>query len=109
MNAGVDPDKFSLEVVHNGFFHAFHDHMLYVDGYTDFFTTAMLEENANFILMMVKVGKEHIFWRNDHGNARGAPSVHIDDDDESGREVEIQRNGGSGTGGKTIELNCRRA
>jgi hypothetical protein len=37
MNAGVDPDKLSLEIVHNGFFRALHDHMLYVDGTTVFF------------------------------------------------------------------------
>jgi hypothetical protein len=37
MNAGVDLDKLSLEVVLMDFFRALHDHMLYVDGTTNFF------------------------------------------------------------------------
>jgi hypothetical protein len=37
MNAGADPDRFSVELLWNGFFCGLHECMLYMEGTLDFF------------------------------------------------------------------------
>jgi hypothetical protein len=48
LNAGADPDRFSVEVTWNGFFCGLHEHMKYMDAIIDFFDNC--NADAWFIL-----------------------------------------------------------
>jgi hypothetical protein len=39
MNACDDPDKFRVEIKHNGFFYGLHERMQYDEGFVDCFVT----------------------------------------------------------------------